>query len=232
MGKYYAKEIKSKYFDYEAYFDGYEAEADKMWIGGNRNLITINADLYNNIENALEHIYYEIDEAEDDTDRRKTVEYYLKPIERTDAFTDLEISKIIKCAEEYDTSGNDNEVTVASALSIVYGKEFTTGTFRGCCQRDWLNYICPKEIADNRKYMDYVEAVLFATGTEFAITDEKIENADEFESVDVSAYYTAEWGDSRVKEDLAEQIGCSIDEIVILKVIGEHHYVKYEYEEI
>ena len=232
MKKYYAREVRSDYFDYEIYFNEDEAIYQKMWIGGNRDFVSINADLYNGVEDALEHICYEIDEAETVAERRETVEYYLKPIERTEAFTDAEIDTIIKCANEYDTSGNDDEKTVAEVLSIVYGKEFTTGAFRGCCQGDWINYICPKEIADNEKYMDYIEAVFFSTGTEFAITEEKIENADEFDDVATCTFYTAEWDDEKIKEDLARQVGCEVDEMALLKVKEEHHYVKYDYEEI
>lgn len=230
MEKYYARERKSDYFDYEIYFDEYEAERNKIWIGGNRDFITINADLYNDIEYALNHIYEEVDEDKDNN--RKVVEYYLTPVKRMEAFTDAEIATIIECSTEFGARDNNDEKTVARVLSIVYGKEFTTGTFRGCCQRDWIDYICPQEIADNKKYMEFIEAVFFATGTEFEVTDEKIASADEFDSVENCTYYTAEWKDEDIKEDLARQIGCSVDEIAILKIKEEHHYVKYEYEEI
>lgn len=228
MKKYYAREVRSDYFDYEAYFGECEAKDMKMWIGGNREFVTLNRDLYKKVENALTYIYIDL---EDEKTKRETVECCLNPIER-EAFTDAEIDTIIKCAKDYDTLLVENEETVAKVLSIVYGKEFTTGTFRGCYQRDWVKYICPKELADDKKCMDYIEAVFFGTGTEFEITEEKIDSADEFDDVYDVRYYTAEWKDEDIKEDLARQFGCKVDELAILKIKEEHHYVKFDYEEV
>lgn len=233
MKKYFAKEVRGNYMDYEMYFDEEDAKSRRMWIGGNSDFVSINKSLFTDTARALENIYYDLEGEETLEEARAVVECYLKPAgDRTEMFSDDEIERIIKCAKKYDTFDVENEEVIAEALGIIYGEEFVTGTFRGCVQLDWIRYICPKTEADCKEKMGYIEAVYFGTGTEFFVTQEKVDSADDFDEVDAYSFYTAAWSDEKVKEDLAKQMGCAADEIVLLKVKEEHHYIKYDYEEV
>lgn len=235
MKKYYAREMSSDYFDYEMYFSDAEAEDMNMWIGGNRDFVEINKPLYKDIEKALNDIYEDCENIKYDNDgeisaeeKRDLVEYYFRDYKK--GFTENNVESIIDIAYEYDTEGIDNTECIVEALSIVYGVPFTSGTMHGSVQSEWVEYICPASV--DEETIDYIEGVFFGTGTEYLITEEKIDSADDFDDVDSTTYFTVKSRTEDIKRDLAKQFGCGVDELAVLNIKEEHHYTTYDYEEV
>ena len=93
---------------------------------------------------------------------------------------------------------------------------------------EWLEIIYPESKKD---LIPWIEAVWFATGTEFRITEEPVEEDEVDDAIQFWAY-TDLWRDKDIKDWLCKEIGCSPEELVVRKISGQHHYVKYDYEEI
>lgn len=234
MKKYYAKELRSGNFDYEIYFSDDYAEDMNMWIGGNRDFIEMNKPLYKDIDRALKYIYIDCENIKYDNDgeisaeeKRDLVEYYFRDYKK--GFTENNVESIVDIAYEYDTEGIDNTECIVEVLSIVYGVPFKSGTMSGSVQREWVEYICPASV--DQETIDYIEGVFFGTGTEYLITEEKIDSAKDFDDVESVSYFTVKYRTEDIKRDLAKQFGCEADELVILNIKEEHHYTTYDYEE-
>jgi len=238
--KYIAKELDIESFDCEVYFNEDEAIYNSMWIGENRDFITMNADFFDDIMTAIEDcnadINTELEEADLEVDfdnlelAKASIDYYFLPLRTLDNignFTDDEYKQLYKlCFDDKKT----NIELVVEARSIIHRKPFQSGTFRGSCQRDWLYYICPEELSDD--YLDYVESVLFGTGTEYLISDELIESVDDLDHNNGSTYYTCKFFDNDRKEDLARQIGCEVDELEVYNISSTKTIVQYEYKKV
>lgn len=230
MKKYYAIECAPENFNYEMYYDDLMATEDNIWIGGNRDFSTTNADLREDTVKALEDAYYDIYEADDVTEEERidAIKYYFKK-ENKQPLTELEIDELTNLVRMFNTcSRRDENDIICQTLTILYGKIFESSMIRGSCQGDWLEIIYPE---DKRSLVPYIEAVYFATGTEFRITEEPVEES-ELDEADCFYDYTELWKDADIRDHLCETIGCKPEELVIRKICGEHHYVKYDYKEI
>jgi len=214
-GKYWARQLDPEFFNYEVYYSEQDAENDLAWFGGNRDYRDINEDLRKDIAKALEDIYYDIDNRDNgDPDAEsdyEIVNYYFHMPNRNEV-PKIYIPKIVALAEEYSTcrSQDENEV-LAEALSLKYGKRFVTGTIRGNSQSDWMDYICPAGLN-----VDYIEAVFFATGTEFAITEDRYETEPDWSEANTFTAYTDEWSDTGLVTFVADELGCFPEDVVVM----------------
>lgn len=231
MKKYYATECNPESYDYRCYYDEYMAEEDNIWAGGNsRNFGETNEDLRKDVVRALENSYYDLFEVDDvtDEDRVDTVRYYFKKTNK-EALTDYEIDLLTNLSRMFSTcSGSDENDIICQVLTVLHGEAFEHGVIKGCCQGDWLEIIYPES---KRDLLPWIESVWFATGTEFRITEEPVEENEVDDAIQFCAY-TNLWRDADIKEWLCKEIGCNPEELVVRKISGEHHYVKYDYEEI
>lgn len=227
MNKYYAKPTSMEYFDYTVYYDEDMAKDDNFWAGGNRDFGDINGSLRDDIKNHLENLDSDV---ETETDSEKTdkenvegifnlVHYYFPKSPGREL-------QYIKLANEftYCESREENNI-ICKVLQMEYDEEFINGTITGNSQGDWMEYICPKKIANR---VPYIEAVLFATGTEFAITEDKLDldgkTEDEinqaFDDADKFYDFTELWKEEDIKKWLADMIHCKPEEVEILE--GEY----------
>lgn len=244
MKKYYAKQLPAESFDYEVYFNEGAASDAKFCAFGNRNFANLNYDLIEDIVKyfrrgwILNSIDRELSESagevptvnEENAAIVKVVKDYFHKDDHNE-FTDEECYRMHKLAYDYlDCSACEENYIICRALEIIYGEPFKCGTIRGSSQGDWMEYICPEAVSDEA--IKYIEAVLFATGTEYEVTVEKIESADEFDNAYSYPFYTCKRKDADVKQELAESIRCSPDELVLLNIKGSHTYTVYDYEEV
>ena len=238
MAKYYAKEHQTEYFDFENYFNEDDAVMMNFWAGGNRDFGEINHGLIAGLLDKLADFDYdcETDESElEDEDEKLSIEDYLKNannyFEKSNGsqLTEKDLTILLECRSIY--SSEDDEVVLCKLLEMIYDKPFKCGYIRGCSQGDWLNYICPEDVTDET--ISYIEAVLFATGTEYEITYEPIDSAEDFDSVDTFWCYTDKYKIDDVKEWLAKVAigGCEAEDVKLLRVSNSYTTTSYEYSE-
>lgn len=229
--KYYMKPVDGDWYDWEVYYSEDQAMEDLFWAGGDRDFKDINSSLVSDVKKCLtdaysdiEDTYYLEDEETGDIDEEEiaktvteTIKYYFKKSDGS-ALRNSDINKLSKLVVDYNetTRGWDDELSiVCEVLEIYYGKPFCTGTLRGSSSSDWMACVYPKELED---LIPYIEAVLMGTGTEFAISIEKIdlpEGGDLF-GEDVYYDYTELWRDDDIINWAAQNLGCSPSEIVLL----------------
>lgn len=252
MKKIIAQQIENECFDYEAYYDEDQAAYDMFWAGGNRDFCDFNADLKGDVEKALDNagwdlengIDEELSDEEKNEERLSICEYYFKSL-ATNELTEEQFYQLGELSINYKHCCSRDELDViCDALTILHGKKFVNGTIRGCSQGDWMEYIAPETMS--RESINWIEAVLFATGTEFRIAE--VELPDDFDMQDVDALiekadecmdaycdYTDLWREDDVKEWIAN--GASYgnkhftkDDVVILEIYRSYQVTHHEYK--
>ena len=102
------------------------------------------------------------------------------------------------------------EEVVCDILNVITGKLWKYKGLHGCCQGDYVTayYPCEPNIT---KYLDYVEAWYFGTGTEVMIHDEESEPKTA-EEVFGYTFYTANWKTEDLKKEIKEYCGYKTDD--------------------
>ena len=224
MLKYYARPTSMEWFNWEVYYGEDMAKEDNFWAGGNSDFGDINGSLRDDIKNHLENLDSDV---ETETDPEKTDKENVKGIFNLVHYYFPKSSgkelEYIKWAKEFcSCDGREENEIICKVLQMEHDKEFINGTIHGSGQSDWMEYICPKKMKDR---VPYIEAVLFATGTEFAITEEKLDldgkTKDEIEealsNVDQFYDYTDLYKEEDIKEWIADTIPCKPEEVEILE---------------
>ena len=200
-------ELPTEDFYYDTYYNENDAITDNIYVGGNRDYISFNEDLRDDVVSALVDIRDEV--LWRHGTKTEIINNYLK---KDKNYSTREIGKLWKLAEDFAIATHEKENDIiCEVLSIIHGEEFAWCNLRGCSQGEWLECIYPKKYEESTKY---IEAVLFGMGTEYA--DE-----------DGCTYFVYE---SNHKKSLAEQSGADEKDIVLRKIVGKH--TVYEYEEI
>lgn len=244
MKKYYATEAAPEWFDYETYYDESRAEEDHIWIGGNRNFTEINEDFRKTIVKNLEDCAYDIEAAIDEaTDadlggvidqaalevkEEEVVKYYFTKNDKT-PLSEMELHDLVLLSQDYVSirSELENDV-ICQVLEIIYGEPFLNSTITGSSQGDWLRIIYPESRA---AIIPFIEAVMFATGTEFIITMEPTELA-ELEDAECFYDYTELWKDEDIRDWLCATLSCKSEELVIRRISDQHTHITYDYKEV
>lgn len=218
--KFWARQLDIEQFDYAAYYNEDDAEYENVWIGGNRDFKTFNEDLEADIEKALDRADYHDEEDVRDAFAKKD----------GSALSAEQIETLKGYIEDWPTVGRvrDRYEIVAGVLTIVYGKPFEVDLIKGNSQSDWMYIIYPSELGD--EHISYIESVLFGTGTEFAVTIDKV-SRDEADDAPTTCVYTTEFSNGAIKEDIAKQLDIDASEVGLLLITGTHHIVKHDYEE-
>lgn len=153
-------------------------------------------------------------------------------------------SLVIDNLKEYNKLSLKNAIELAQALknnmqfndfaclvlSKLYKSEYKTAKLYGCCQGDIATAFYDTKYID-KKMLDYIEAILFGTGTEIMIHDENTEPQNEN---DISGYtfYTAAYNSDDIKKEIAQYENCDINDVVLYMIKDRHTYTvtKYDYE--
>ena len=242
MKRYYARELSAENFDYSMYYDEECAKNDHFFAKGDG--FCINEDFISGIVDNLEKAIYDIEsdfdniEENEDTDLDEerdsiiltNINYYLYKEHngQHEAFSSAEAAKLFELAQQYFDDEKDE--TMCKILEVIFCEPYKTGVMRGYSQGEYARYICPSRLS--AKTLEYIEAVIFATGVEFEVTEEKIESADDFESCESSTYYIPCGTRNEIKSELLESIGCDENELCVLLIDEVHRYVKYTYKEM
>ena len=248
MKHYYAIEQPNEdYFDYELYFNDTDANEQGMWIGGNRDLLDMGDESLINIGNRLDDLYADYLDAcdPDDEDENGVPEddrielarnYFDCDALRGKIDADIANQLIGLARRHYDNDG-DKYDTICEALTLTLGKPYKNGVLRGSCQGDWLRYICPEGVSE--EHLKFIEAVLFATGTEYAVCTTPHESREDvdMQGSDIEYSYYYQWGDDELKAAIAKDLSykdkiVKPEEVILVKVSGRHTYVEYDYEEV
>lgn len=220
--KIYAKTMNPEWFDYRMYEDDI---AENIIIDGGRDFASINEDKLCDIRkliNAYEgwdYEYYYHNSIKD------CVNDYLKK-NNGKKLSPKELHIVKKALEsDYRYHSEYEEEVAIACLSIIYGEEYDSFGIRGCCQGDYAKVYAPKNTS--RKYIDYIEAIYFNTGIEVMVHDEnnRVRNAN-----DISGwtFYTDAWNDDDIKEEVANQCGCKVTQVVLFKFNGYSKVECYE----
>lgn len=247
-----AQQIENECFDYEMYYDEEQASYDMFWAGGNRDFCDFNADLKKDVEKALDNAGWDLENGIDDymseeeknEERLSICKYYFKGLTKNE-LTDEQFYKLGELSNTYRNCCSRDELDlICEALTILHGKRFVNGTIRGCSQGDWMEYIAPETMS--KESINWIEAVLFATGTEFRIAEVEVE--DDFDMQDAEALiekldecednycdYTDLWKNEDVKEWIAEHASYgnrhyTKDDVVIIEISRSYQVTHYEYK--
>lgn len=215
--KIYAIQEDSEFFDNDIYYNEDDAVCDNIWIGGNRDFISMNDEMFTPILDAMNDVLYELDNiGPEDFENKEDYIAEQNQILR-DMFesaehklSDEDVDAIHAIISDYETTYHEAE-NVAKIWSILKHEQFEVITLRGCCQRDWIECIYPASAEDK---LNYIEAVYFGTGSEYKIVfdmNDEYADMDKNELIDALAdaedadtYYLLGYNTETLKQEIAE----------------------------
>lgn len=189
-------------------------------ITGNRDYISFNTDnsLYAAVSRAIN--YYDFyDQLEDislyDNDiyhtYKECVEDYLEcKVSATQAR--LIKNRILDNRSYRTRYYSDDDILIADIMSIISGHKYEWSMIRGYCQGDWQNVLYPAD-KYSHDVIEMLEGYYF-TGSDYGIT---IYEDDE----ETDCYCDFFWqDDDTIKELVAEECGCSVDDVHLFYISG------------
>ena len=84
----------------------------------------------------------------------------------------------------------------------MHKKPYAIHTLRGCCQGEVVYLYTPKDTS--QKYIDFIEAWYFGTGTEVEIDDTGRNYVDNANDIEGYTFYTATWKEEDLKKEIIE----------------------------
>lgn len=131
---------------------------------------------------------------------------------------------------EFILSKNDDiynmeKYFIADLLMLITDTDYLYAQISGCVQREWQGVFYPIGQVDIEK----LEADYFNTGTEWRIieSDEDYEDEDELPTEDANYVYCYGYNDDMIKQELSEDSGISVEDIVLFKYEGYIQMPKY-----
>ena len=115
--------------------------------------------------------------------------------------------KYIKEALDSD----DTERIILACLRIITGQQYTCSGIYGSCQGDYATAYYP-DTKWYHKYINWVEAWYFGTGTEIQVNENTDEEVKEPEDIEGWTFYTASWRTSDLIREVREQFGYAPDD--------------------
>ena len=115
-----------------------------------------------------------------------------------------------KTLKNYDETDDD----ICNMLFLLTGEKYNYSMIRGDFQGEWQKIYFPIERYTS-KDIKRITAEYFNTGSEWIDEDN-------------CSYYSVEWNEDAIKQDLAEWSGIPVEEIKLLKFIGYKKIVQYE----
>ena len=209
MEKIYAKTLNPEFFDYRVY-DIEEDEGNEVIIDGCKEFYNVDK---NDDLKAIKGIMDEYNTYSYDYYYKGSIMAFLNDMlpkkKNGKKLSPAEANAIRKALDE------DKKVRIIiTCLSVIYGKKYHMRPLRGCCQGEYVEAYYPEDT--DSKYLDYVEAWFFGTGTEVLVYDGNLtpESADDIE--DGWTFYTASWKIEDIKNEIRSRSGASEDTKVVL----------------
>lgn len=107
---------------------------------------------------------------------------------------------------------SDDDILIADIMSIISGHEYEWSTISGYCQREWQEVLYP---ADKYSH-DLIEML---EGYYFTGSDYRITIYEDDEETDCSCAFFWQ-DDDTIKELVAEECGCSVDDVHLFYISG------------
>ena len=212
----YAKTMSPESFDYRFYEDDID---ERVMIDGHYDYADLNADLIKTARKMYEDSEYDLE-----TNYNNSIKAYAEdrlPKRKNGKRFSTQQLRLMKLALDQ----NLEEAFIAECISAVMCEEYKVTYLKGSVQREWVIAYVPESMKDNE--IAYIEAIYFGTGTEVMIHDDADEpkNGD-----DVSGYcfYTTKYFADDLKEEIAERVGCSTNEVVLFMFDGYQRTPKYK----
>lgn len=211
--KIYAKQVPPEYQESPLYMEEWP---ENVFVFGNRRL-TDRAGRLEDIRRALDDLVAAWDDLSSGAPA-----YYNSWIDalnghtpRDDGreYTRAERLQFAALAEEYaETGTRDESAVLCDVLELIAGQKYEHATIRGCCQGDWNNVIYPAEYGDAWLYN--FETEYFNTGAEWRICE------NDPESDECYYFYTHEWRDDDIKEEIAIAAGVDPCDVILYTFTG------------
>ena len=223
MKKYHIRAYNMEYFDWENWVDDMW-KIDHVILFGNRDM-SWNDEDYNSIKHKISDFDYDVtslenklnyDEINDDEFEDQlfdSIKYYFETEERDKKnrpLTRKDYAAIYRLC--YDIN-EDDPGDIAKLMTLMYGRTYVNGTIHGNGQSDWSHIVYPLDYSTDT--FNFIEAVMMGTGQEWMVPDDKTETLEEVDPANCSNYYTTDGYAPNAKKELAQQIGCNPDEIVL-----------------
>ena len=175
---------------------------------------------YEDIQNCGYSIYYKnFTEVVNDIFPRKDGKHY----------NSKQIHEWKEIAENFDEDSED----YARICSLVTGAKWEYKNIRGCCQGDYAEVIYNTEMWTD-KAIECIETEYFNTGSEWMCDYSGIEDTEKItancvdNSYDTVSVYTYSWDDDDIRQELADSIGCDVNDVVMFEYKGSHSVADYE----
>lgn len=233
---FYAKEIPViNIEELSSYYTVEDAVKDKLWLGGNPRYTETNSALINKVLEAISNFDLSNPDYED-------VYQYLKKylgVDWSSGQNRIKGDKFENLMQAYKSnsishisSGSVYTVykVVVDVLELLYDEPFVYGTLAGATRSEWQDYICPASLKDK---LDWIKAVVWGTGTQLLVSYCDSETVPEFNASYCSFsqyYYSASKDVEKLRQEVADEIGCELHEVKLLKVTGSHTEIVYDYK--
>lgn len=166
------------------------------FICGNREFEGLNKDTIGFIKNEL------IDYSDYDVEvyYKNNLASYIIYLVRANLGVRLNLKEALKIKKLLSNEYYDIKDLISDILTVIYRKHYLNTCIRGYSQGDWQYLYYPEEKQEEVKY---IEAVYFATGSEYAVmlSDKFINNADEIEDYGEDNFYTSSWRNEDIKRE-------------------------------
>jgi hypothetical protein len=205
--KIYAKQVPPEYQESPLFMGEWP---ENVFVFGNRNY-TAHAERLEDIKQALEDIYdicngwscynklSDVIPARDDGREYTRAER-------------LTLARLAQNYQEYSYNSDDENAVLCDVLELITGQKYEYATIRGCCQGDWQEIIYPAEYGDAWLYN--FETEYFNTGAEWRISENDPESDDNY------YFYTHEWRDDDIKEEIAIAAGVDPGDVILYMFTG------------
>lgn len=212
MKTIYARTLNPEIFDYRVY-DIREDDGNEVIIDGGRNFCNIdNTGYLAKIKKMInEYSDYEL-QVYHNNSIMDFLNYYLPAKENGKRLSPKEASWLKKVLE-FET---DEKEAICQFLTTITGKLYRHRGLRGCCQGDYVEAYYPTQTGIT-KYLDYVEAWYFGTGTEIEIHEDEKE-PECAEDVTGYTFYTASWKTEDLIAEIKQQCGYKAEDDVDVKL--------------
>lgn len=124
----------------------------------------------------------------------------------------LQLVRLAKNYTEYSNNSDDENEILCDVLELITGRKYEYATIRGCRQGDWQEIIYPAEYGDAWLYN--FETEYFNTGAEWRISENDPESDDSY------YFYTHEWRDDDIKEEIAIAAGVDPCDVILYTFTG------------
>ena len=242
--KTYAKQIPPEYQESPLDWFGIDTENEGIILDGNRDYKSHTTAVYDDIMQYFDEMSNEWEDANFWYSYEAGTEHY-KTVRHKKSKPDCSIAELLSdygferedgkawSNQQKHTwrlimeNGNDfDDDNICTALELITGHKWETGTIRGCCQGDWQDVIYRTDMW-SRESLNSFEMEYFNLGTEWMIHDEQ-EEPEGPEDVTGYSVYCYSYDIDGIREEIAEQEGCKPEDVILYSYTGFHKVSDYE----